>query len=122
MMEANSVIHPITGVPQEYRHLCKGPDHKIWKRSFANELGQLAQGIRNIKGTDTIHFIPKSKVPFGEKTVTYVNVVCNIKPDKEEHFCTCLTVGGNLLEYTEKLSPPTASVTTSKCLLNTRLW
>ena len=82
MMEANSVIHTITGVPQEYRH-CKVSDHKIWKRSFANELGQLAQGIRNIKGTDTIHFIPKSKVPFGEKTATYGKIVCNIKPDKE---------------------------------------
>ena len=51
MMEANSVIHPITGVPQEYRHLCKGCDHKIWKRSVANKLGKLAQGIRNTKGT-----------------------------------------------------------------------
>ena len=83
-MEANSVIHPINGVPQEYRHLCKGSDHKIWKISFANELGQLAQGISNIKGTDTIHFIPKSKITFGDKTVTYGKIVCNIKPYKEE--------------------------------------
>ena len=43
----------------------------IWKRSFANELGQLAQGIRQIKGTNTIHFIPKVEVPFGDKVVTY---------------------------------------------------
>ena len=67
MMESNSVIHPITGVPQEYRHLCKGYDQKIWKRSFANELGQLTQGITNIKGTDTINFIPKSKFPVVRK-------------------------------------------------------
>ena len=82
MREYNSVVHPITGVPQEYRHLCKGSDHKIWKRLFANELGQLSQGIRNIKCTDTIHFIPKSKVPFGEKTVNCGKFVCDIKPDK----------------------------------------
>ena len=117
-MEANYVIHPITGVTQEYRHLCKVPDHKIWKKSFANELGQIAQGIRNIKGTDTIHFIPKSKVPFGEKTVTYGKIVCDIKLDKEEHCYTRLTVGGNLLYYTGNLGRPTASVTTAKCLLN----
>ena len=117
-MEANSVIHPITGVPQEYRHICKGPDHKIWKRSFANEPGQLAQEIRNIKGTDTIHFIPQSKVPFGEKTVDYGEIVCNTEPDKEEHCRTRLTVGGNLLDYKGNLSTPTASVTTAKCLLN----
>ena len=67
MIEANSDIHPITGDPQEYRHICKFYGHKIWKRSFSNELGQLAQGIKNIKGTDTIHYIPKSKFPFGEK-------------------------------------------------------
>ena len=118
MMEANSAIHPITGVSQEYRHLCKGSDHKLCKRSCANELGQLALGIRNIKGTDTIHFVPKSKVPFGEKFITYGKIVCNIKPDKEEHCHTRLTVGGNLLDYTGNLSTTTASVTTSKCLLN----
>ena len=84
MKEDNSVIHPITIVPQEYRYICKGSDHKIWKRSFANELGQLDQGIRNIKGTDTIHFIPKSNVPFGEKIVTYGKKIFDIKPDKEE--------------------------------------
>ena len=83
-MEGKSVIHPITGVSQEYRHICKGPYHKIWKRFFPNELGQLAQGIRNIKGTETIHFILKSKVPFDEKIVTYGKIVCDIKPDKEE--------------------------------------
>ena len=82
------------------------------------KLGQLSQGIRNIKGTDTIHFIPKSKVTFGEKTVTYGKIVCDIKPDNEEHSRTRLTVGGNLLDYTGNLTMPTASVTTAKCLLN----
>ena len=28
--EANAVIHQISGVAQEYRHLVKGPDKKIW--------------------------------------------------------------------------------------------
>ena len=72
---------------------------------------------KKYQGTDTIHFIPKSKVPFGEKTVTYGKIVCDIKPYKYEYCRTLLTVGGNLLDYTGNLSTPTASVATAKCLL-----
>ena len=61
--EANEVTHQISGVEQEYRYIIKGPDKKIWERSFSNELGQLAQGIRMIKETNTVIFIPKSQVP-----------------------------------------------------------
>ena len=44
--EANSVVHPITGALQEYRHLMHGTDKSIWSNSHANEFGSLAQGIR----------------------------------------------------------------------------
>ena len=44
--EANSVTHQISGVAQEYRHIIKGPERKIWERYFANDLGRLSQGIR----------------------------------------------------------------------------
>ena len=80
--EANSVTHHISGVDQEYRHLIKGPERKMWERSFANKLGQLAQGIREVKGTNTVIFIPKSKVP-KDKKVTYGKIVCDMKPEKE---------------------------------------
>ena len=45
----NAVTHQISGVYQEYRHLFKVPDRKIWELSFANELGKLAQCIRTVK-------------------------------------------------------------------------
>ena len=32
VMEANFVTNPISGVSQEYNHLVKGPDRKIWER------------------------------------------------------------------------------------------
>ena len=80
--EANSVTHHISGVAQEYRHLIKGPERKIWERSFANELGQLAQGIREFKGTNTVMFVPKSKVP-KDKKVAYGKIVCEMNPEKE---------------------------------------
>ena len=58
--EANAVTHEISGVAQEYIYLVKGPDRKIWERSFSNDLVQLAQGIRTVKGTNTDIFIPKT--------------------------------------------------------------
>ena len=43
--------------------MVKGPDRNIWRKSFANELGKLAQGIRTVTGTNTVIFIPKTHVP-----------------------------------------------------------
>ena len=80
-------------------------------------MGHLAQGIREVKGTNTVMFIPKSKVP-KDKKVTYGKIVCEMKPEKEEKDRTILTVGGNLLDFTGNLSAPTASVTTAKCVFN----
>ena len=79
--EANAVIHQISGVAQEYRHLVKGPDRKIWEISFANELVQLDQGIRMVKGTNTVIFIPKAQVP-RDKKVTFGRIVRKVKSEK----------------------------------------
>ena len=57
--EANSVTHQISIVAQEYRHLIKGLERRVWERSIANKLVQLAQGIREVKGENTVMFIPK---------------------------------------------------------------
>ena len=62
-------------------HLIKGPERKVWEISFAKKLGQLSQGIREVKGENTVMCIPKSKVP-KDKKVTYGKIVCEIKPDK----------------------------------------
>ena len=55
---------------------------RIWEISFGNKLGQFAHGIREVKGTNTVMFIPKSKVP-KEKKVTYGKIDCEMKPEKE---------------------------------------
>ena len=66
--EANSITHPITGQSQEYRHLMNGNKKEIWRKSFAKELGRLAQGVGNqINGTNTIFFEKKSVVPRDKK-------------------------------------------------------
>ena len=63
-------------------------------------------------------FIPKHEVPFTTKKCIYGKIVCDIKPDKVETHRTRLKVGGNLLEYSGVLSTLTATVTTTKFLLN----
>jgi hypothetical protein len=67
---AHAVTNVTTCQQLEYRQLLQQPDLKtIWERAFANELGRLAQGVRDIKGTYTIVFIPPSDIP-KERTIT----------------------------------------------------
>jgi hypothetical protein len=83
--QANTVVDPITGQVQEYRHLLQGPDAPTWTKSFANELGRLSQGAgtRMPSGTDTIWFIRKHQVP-SDRKVTYRRIVATIRPQKAE--------------------------------------
>ena len=58
---AAAVLDEETGESLEYRDLIKKYKYKkVWNTSFANELGRLAQGIREVKGTNMIHFTAKS--------------------------------------------------------------
>ena len=54
-------------------------------RLLVNELGRLTQGIREIKGTNTIYFIDKSETLKDKlKQVTYARTVVGHKPHKLE--------------------------------------
>ena len=117
---AFAVTHHITGKQMEYRHLIRDPHYKKdWDQSCANELGRLAQGLGDkIKGTNTLIFIAKSKVPPG-RTVTYARIVCSVHPEKEETNRTRITCGGNLiLDYPGDVSTETASLETFKIHIN----
>ena len=83
---AGAIIDQETGKKLEYRDLVKRPEKREqWLRSLANELGRLAQGIRDIKGTNTIYFIPKADIPpERRKEITYGRIVVAYKPDKLE--------------------------------------
>ena len=104
----------------EYRHLIRDPHYKKdWDQSCANKLGRLAQGLGDkIKGTNTLVFIPKSKVSPG-RTVTYARIVCTVRPEKEETNRTRITCGGNLiLDYPGDVSTETASLEKFKIHIN----
>ena len=81
----NHIYHPTIGDIQTYRKLMKDPTvSKIWKESFANELGKLAQGVgsRIKSGTDTIFFIPHHAKP-KNRVATYGKIVCDYKEFKD---------------------------------------
>jgi hypothetical protein len=118
---AYAIIDPDTGASLEYQHLVSNKKSRaLWQRSFANELGQLAQGVGDrIKGTETIFFMPYSQIPKDRhKEVTYGHIVVDYKPHKYDPEHTCLMVGGNLIDYPGDVSTPTANTTTTKIVFN----
>jgi hypothetical protein len=118
---AHAVIDPDTGASLEYCHLIKSDKHRdTWLKSFANELGRLAQGIKGrVKSTSTILFINHKEIPQDRrKDVTYGRICCNVRPQKEEQHRTRLTVGGDRIDYDGDVSTPTADPTTAKLLIN----
>jgi hypothetical protein len=118
---AYTVTDVATGQQLKYRQLLQRPDLKpIWERAFTNELGRLAQGVCNIKGTDTIVFIHASEIP-KERTVTYGRLVCDIRPQKAEQHRLRLTVGGDRINYPGETATKNADLTTSKCLWNSTI-
>ena len=117
---AAAVLDHDTGQSLEYRQLIKHPTQAAtWVRSYANELGRLTQGIRDISGTNTMFFIHKHEIPPSrQKDITYGRIVVNYRPQKTEKERTRLTVGGNLIDYPWEVTTPTADLTTAKLLFN----
>ena len=120
---AGAIVDEVTGQSLEYRDLIKDPKRApTWQNSLANELGRLSQGIRDIKGTDTVFFIPKSEIPRDRlRDVTYARIVVGYKPDKLEKHRARITVGGDRINCLFDCGTPTADVPVIKLLWNSTL-
>jgi hypothetical protein len=118
---ANSIINE-KGKLLEYMHLIKNPNTRpTWTHSYGNELGRLAQGMPGCtKGTDTIFFIPRHKVPKERtKDITYGLIACSIRPEKvDEPNRTRLVRGGDRVHYPFDTGKPTADLLTVKLLIH----
>ena len=93
---ANVIIDDDKIKELNYCQLSKHLKHqKIWKKSFANEIGILAQGAGGkLEGTDTMFFIAQDQVPGdGLKYVSYGSIVVDYRPHKEQTHRTRLTMG-----------------------------
>ena len=72
---------------------------------MVNDIGHILQGIRYIKGTDTCSFTHKHEV-LQDRKITYIRIVCDIRPHKKETNRVQLTVGGEKLSYDVPVSTP----------------
>jgi len=118
---AHAVLDQETGELLEYHRLLKHPRFKeVWNRSAADEFGRLAQGIgERIKGTDTMRFIHKHKIPVDRlKDVTYIKIVCTVRTEKKDPNRMRATMGGNLINYPDDVGVPTANLLLIKIFLN----
>ena len=107
------------GELMEYRHLIGNPKYReLWKNSYGNELGRLAQGMPGrVEGTDTIFFIHKKDVPAHRwQDITYGRIVVSNRPTKDDPNRICLTMGGDRIIYPSDCGTPTIALLTAKLL------
>ena len=87
-------------------------------RSFANEIGNLAQVVgRRVKGINTIYFIKHEDMPWNQNS-TYGCIVVYYCPHKEDQFQTRLTVRVNLINYPGYVGTPKSDILTSRFFFN----
>ena len=117
--KANVMVDPVTGTSMEYNHLKLSSESKEWIQGCSNEMGRLAKGVRPHMRTrsNTMHFIHPSDKPTN-RSATYLKIVCEKKPHKEEKFRVRFTVGGNRINYPGVVTTPTAELQTVKLHLN----
>jgi hypothetical protein len=111
---AYAVLDNETGNLLEYRHLMKHPKYKdVWTKSFGTEIRRLATTA------ETIFFVKKDEIPDDRKgNETYARIVCVYRNGKKDKYRTCITMGGNLVNYPGDCGMPTANLLTVKFLLN----
>jgi hypothetical protein len=112
-----NAINPDNNRIAEYLELKNSSVGAEWEESNAEEIGRLAQGYKNIKGTNTIHFIKKSQLPHNARP-TYLHMVCANRPEKENPKRVRWTAGGDRIDYPGGASTKTADITTVKIVLN----
>ncbi len=85
----NGVVHPTTNETMtKYAKIIEVPElRKVWLEAMCKELGKLAQGWGNTKGTDKIQFMTHEEIAEipPDRTVTYARILCDFAPIKTTH-------------------------------------
>ena len=131
MPEAMSVLDPSTGKFLTHRELRRNPRYKtMWDTSYANKLGRLCQGIgsgatptsKRVAGTNTFFLVNYRDIPSHKrKEICHTMVVCEVRPDKDDHYRTRITIGGSRICYPGDVGTNTASLELFKLLRNSVL-
>ena len=116
------VVHPVTNETiTKYQKLIDDPLLRdVWTKAMAKELGRLAQGYGDTKGTNTIRFLTHEEIRNipADRTVTYARIVVDYRPQKDDPNRVRITVGGNLIDYPFELTTRTADLQTTKIMWN----
>ena len=91
-----------------------------WKKPMCVELGRLAQGYKDVPGTNTINFMIHEKIRNipSDRTATYARIVVDYWAHKADSNRVRITARDNLIEYCGELTACTADLTTTKVMWN----
>ena len=119
ILTANAVLGTNTGDSLDYPQLKLVRNAKEWIGCCSNEIGCLARDVypRMMTGLNTIHFIHPSQIP-ANRTVTYLRIVTNYRPQKENSYRIRFTVGGNRIDYPGNIATPVTELVTVNFNLN----
>ena len=100
ILTANAVLGTNTGDSLDYPQLKLVRNAKEWIGCCSNEIGCLARDVypRMMTGLNTIHFIHLSQIP-ANRTVTYLRIVTNYRPQKENSYRIRFTTPNLLKDF-----------------------
>jgi len=114
------VTHPDTGETiTSYKKLLQIPLlRNIWTKAMCKELGNISQGFGTNKGTNTVHFTTHQEIAVitADRIVTFARIVIDYRAQKDDLNHFRITVGGNLIDYPDKLTTCTVGLTTTKLM------
>ena len=98
----------------------RGTTRSMDEKAMCIELGRLAQGYGDTKGTNTVEFMSHEEIANipKDQTVTYARIVVDYRAQKTDPNRVRITVGGNLIDYPYELTTRTADLTTPKIMWN----
>ena len=110
-------VQPDTGKLVNFPKLFNSTESSKWWKGKSNEIGRLAQGFKSndVKGTETLYFIFKHKIPKVKIPTHLKNVVAN-RLAKANPRLIQWTLGGDRIVYLVDKSTKTADLTTFKIL------
>ena len=94
---ANGVVHPVTKETiTKYKKLISDPLlRKTWLEAMCRELGRLAQGYGDVKGTNTVRFMSLDEIKNipKDRIVSYARIVVDYRPQKMDPNRVRITAG-----------------------------
>ena len=117
-------MNPTSGTEARIRDLLArhidGQDGPTWNEATCREFGQLMQGWKDVKGTNTLLAIHRHNLPTN-KTAAHICMVAEFLPQKPDPHLICITVGDSNISVDYDIETPTADLSTAKILINRTL-